>query len=320
VRDCVLLTQAGSHQNADMLDHFRALRVDHLGTSLHARQAGPAQAPALLLLHGHPQTHVMWHAVAPTLAEHFNVVLMDLPGYGDSDRPPADAAHVNHSKRAMAAHALALMRSLGCEQFSVLAHDRGARVAHRLALDHPLHVQRLMLLDIAPTLAMYEHTGEAFARAYWHWFFLIQPAPLPERLINADPVAYVREVMGRRHAGLSAFTTQAMAEYERCITLPGTATSICEDYRASASIDLDHDRADRAADHRLRMPLRVLWGQQGAVSRCFDVPALWRAAAEDFSGQALPCGHYIAEEAPALLLQAALEFFRPSPSHKKANP
>jgi haloacetate dehalogenase len=293
-----------------MLDTFRTLRFTHLGTVLHARQCG--EGPALLLLHGHPQTHVMWHAVAPSLARHFNVVLMDLPGYGDSSRPPADAAHAHHSKRAMAAHALALMQSLGFGEFKVLAHDRGARVAHRLALDHPQQVQRMMLLDIAPTLAMYEHTGDAFARAYWHWFFLIQAAPLPERLIDADPVAYVREVMGRRHAGLSAFAPQALAEYERCIALPGTASSICEDYRASASIDLEHDRADRAAGRRLRMPLRVLWGDQGAVGRCFDVPALWRDAADDFSGQALPCGHYIAEEAPQRLLAEAVEFFNAS--------
>jgi haloacetate dehalogenase len=293
-----------------MFDKFRSFRFNHQGLALWARQAG--SGPALLLLHGHPQTQAMWHAVAPTLALHFNVVMMDLRGYGDSSRPPADAAHAHHSKRTMADDALALMKSLGHPQFSVLAHDRGARVAHRLALDHPQHVQRLMLLDIAPTLAMYEHTGDAFARAYWHWFFLIQPAPLPERLINADPVAYVREVMGRRHGGLAVFAPQALAEYERCIALPGTASSICEDYRASASIDLVHDRADRDAGHRLRMPLRVLWGEQGAVGRCFDVPALWRSAADNFSGQALPCGHYIAEEAPQLLLPAALEFFNPS--------
>jgi haloacetate dehalogenase len=311
VLDCVLLTKASRHQNAAMFDNFTTRRFGHQGIELFARQGGAG--PALLLLHGHPQTHAMWHAVAPSLALHFNVVLMDLPGYGDSARPPADAAHVHHSKRVMAAAALALMRSLGHQQFSVLAHDRGARVAHRLALDHPQHVQRLMLLDIAPTLAMYDATGDAFARAYWHWFFLIQPAPLPERLINADPVAYVRDVMGRRHGGLAVFAPQALAEYERCIRKLGSATSICEDYRASASIDLEHDRADRVAGQRLRMPLRVLWGEHGTVGRCFDVPALWRAVADDFSGQALPCGHYIAEEAPQLLLPAALEFFNSSP-------
>jgi haloacetate dehalogenase len=157
---------------------------------------------------------------------------------------------------------------------------------------------------------MYEQTTEAFARAYWHWFFLIQPAPLPERLIEADPLAYLRDVMGRRSAGLGVFAPQAWAEYEHAIQVPGTATSICEDYRASASIDLEHDRTARAANHLLPMPLRVLWGEHGTVARCFDVPALWRAAANQVSGQGLPCGHYIAEEAPALLLAQALPFFK----------
>ncbi len=210
----------------------------------------------------------------------------------------------------MAQDMLGVMQMLGHERFAVCAHDRGARVAHRLALDHAASVSKLMLLDIAPTLAMYEHTGEAFARAYWHWFFLIQPAPLPERLIEADPVAYLRDVMGRRHAGLAAFVPEAMAQYERCIALPGTATSICEDYRASAGIDLQHDRADRDAGRRLTMPLQVLWGAQGVVGRCFDVPALWAEAAAQFSGHAIPCGHYIAEEAPQALLAEALAFFK----------
>ena len=170
-----------------------------------------------------------------------------------------------------------------------------------------------MLLDVAPTLAMYERTGEAFARAYWHWFFLIQPPPLPERLIDADPAGYVRAVMGGRHAGLTPFDAQALAEYERCISRPGSAHAICEDYRAAATIDLEHDRADRDRGVRLALPLRVLWGEHGAVGRCFDVPALWRAAATDFSGRSLPCGHYIAEEAPALLLDETLAFFRSIP-------
>jgi haloacetate dehalogenase len=264
--------------------------------------------PPLLLLHGHPQSHAMWHRVAPELARKFSVVMMDLRGYGDSDRPAA--SEHSYSKRSMALDAVGVMQQLGHAQFDVLAHDRGARVAHRLVLDHPQAVRRLMLLDIAPTLAMYEHTSDAFARAYWHWFFLIQPAPLPERLIEADPVAYLHDVIGRRHAGLAAFAPQALAEYERCIAVPGTAKSICEDYRASAGIDLEHDRADRAAGHRLSQPLRVLWGEQGAVGRCFDVPALWRDAAQNFSGLALPCGHYIAEEAPELLLPDVFEFFK----------
>ena len=174
-------------------------------------------------------------------------------------------------------------------------------------------ISRLLLLDIAPTLAMYRQTGEAFARAYWHWFFLIQPPPLPEALIASDPVRYVRSVMGARHAGLAAFAPAALAEYERCAAIAGTADSICADYRASAGLDLQHDQADLDAGRRLAQPLRVLWGEHGAVARCFDVPALWRPCADDFSGRSLACGHYIAEEAPALLLDEILTFFRSTP-------
>ena len=218
---------------------------------------------------------------------------------------------VRDTRLAMAQDALAVMQGLGFVRFAVLAHDRGARVAHRLAADHPQAVDRLMLLDIAPTLAMYTQTSEAFARAYWHWFFLIQPPPLPEALIASDPVRYVRSVMGARHAGLSAFDAAALAEYERCAALPGTATSICEDYRASATIDLEHDRADVAAGRLLSMPLHVLWGEHGAVGRCFDVLPLWRQRADHVSGHSLPCGHYLAEEMPEAVLAEALNFFKP---------
>jgi len=294
-----------------MLNEFASRTVDRDGVALHTRVAG--DGPPLLLLHGHPQCMAMWHRVAPTLARHFTVVLMDLRGYGDSARPAPDAAHHAHSKREMALDAVAVMAAHGFERFDVLAHDRGARVAHRLAADHPQVVRQLMLLDIAPTLAMYEQTSEAFARAYWHWFFLIQPPPLPEALIEADPVRYVRSVMGSRHAGLAAFDPAALAEYERCGALPGTAASVCEDYRASATIDLEHDRADIAAGRRLMQPLRVLWGEHGVVARCFDVLALWRERATQVSGHSLPCGHYIAEEAPARLIDEALSFFQTNP-------
>ncbi|MDO9405989.1 MAG: alpha/beta hydrolase [Polaromonas sp.] len=278
------------------------------GARIRTRRAG--SGPAVLLLHGHPQTHVMWHHVAPQLAETFTVVMMDLRGYGDSERVPASEGHDSYSKRAMARDALAVMQHHGFGSFQVLAHDRGARVAHRLALDHPAAVTRLMLLDIAPTLAMYENTTEAFARAYWHWFFLIQPPPLPEALIDSDPVRYVRSVMGKRHAGLAAFAPAALAEYERCALIEGTAVAICEDYRASATIDLAHDRADVDAGVVLTQPLRVLWGAHGAVGQCFDVLALWRERAGELSGCSLPCGHYIAEEAPDALLPEALSFFK----------
>jgi len=266
--------------------------------------------PGLLLLHGHPQTHVIWHKIAEQLAEHFTVVAADLRGYGDSARPVADEQHRRYSKREMAKDNLELMQALGLEQFSILAHDRGARVGHRLALDHRAAVQRMMLLDIAPTLAMYTQTNEAFARAYWHWFFLIRPAPLPETLIEADPAAYLRSVMGSRSAGLAPFTEPAFSEYLRCLQRPGSARGICEDYRASASIDLEHDRADIAAGHHLDLPLRVLWGAQGTVGRCFDPLKEWQLVATNVSGKALPAGHYLAEEVPELLLAEALDFLR----------
>jgi haloacetate dehalogenase len=289
-----------------MLEGFDKLTVPVDGATIAVQVAG--QGPALLLLHGHPQTQAMWHAVAPALAQRFRVVTMDLRGYGDSSRPASDEQHLAYSKRTMARDARQVMAALGHAHFDVCAHDRGARVAHRLALDHAASVRRLLLLDIAPTLAMYRQTHEAFARAYWHWFFLIQPAPLPERLIDADPAGYLREVMGRRHAGLAAFAPHALAEYERCIALPGTAHAICEDYRASAGIDLEHDEADQRAGRVLAMPLRVLWGRHGAVGRCFDVAAAWRTCASQYSGQALDCGHYIAEEQPAQLLDEVMAF------------
>ena len=283
----------------------RRVVVDE-GVALHAWVGG--QGPALLLVHGHPQTSVIWHRVVPTLARHFTLVIADLRGYGDSSKPQGRADHGNYSKRTMARDLLRLMAQLGHARFSVLAHDRGARVAHRLAMDHADAVQRLVLLDIAPTLAMYEQTSEEFARAYWHWFFLIQPAPLPERLIEADAAAYVRDVMGRRSAGLAPFDARALNEYMRCLALPGAAHGICEDYRAAAGIDLLHEREDRDAGRRLAMPLLVLWGEQGVVHRCFKPLQEWQKLADDVRGHPLPCGHYIAEEAPQALLDAALPF------------
>jgi haloacetate dehalogenase len=290
-----------------MLESFEAFEVNRDGVRLRAWRGGSGRP--LLLLHGHPQSHVIWHRVAPRLAQQRSVVMMDLRGYGDSARPAPGEGSQAYSKREMALDAMAVMHASGFARFSVLAHDRGARVAHRLAADHPDSVDRMMLLDIAPTLAMYEGTSLAFARAYWHWFFLVQPPPLPEALIESDPVRYVHSVMGHRHAGLEAFAPEALAEYERCARVPGTAAGICGDYRASAGIDLDHDRADVAAGKRIEQPLRVLWGEHGAVGSCFDVLALWRERAAKVTGRAMPCGHYIAEEAPDLLLREALDFF-----------
>jgi len=276
------------------------------GVHINIRTGG--EGLPLLLLHGHPQTHTIWHKVVPQLAKHFTLVLADLRGYGDSSKPIGADDHMNYSKRVMAKDMKQVMQMLGHERFSVLAHDRGARVAHRLAADHSDAIHRMVLLDIAPTVAMYEQTNEAFARAYWHWFFLIQPSPLPERLIEADPAAYLRDVMGNRSAGLTPFDPRAFAEYTRALSLPGAAHGLCEDYRAAASIDLEHDRADRAAGRRLTMPLLALWGAEGVVQRCFQPLAEWRLVADDVRGGALPCGHYIPEEAPEALLKTALPF------------
>lgn len=276
------------------------------GVEIAFRMGG--NGPALLLLHGHPQTHVIWHKVAESLAQHFTVIAADLRGYGDSGKPDDDAEHLNYSKRTMAVDMAELMSGLGFERFKVLAHDRGARVAHRLGVDYAQRVERMVLLDIAPTLAMYRGTTEAFARSYWHWFFLIRPQPLPEMLISSDPAQYLKSVMGARSAGMTPFTSEALAEYERCLALPGTATGICGDYRASATIDLVHDQADIDAGVKLTCPLKVMWGAEGAIEANFDALSEWRKVATQVEGKALPCGHYIAEEIPEVLLDEALAF------------
>jgi haloacetate dehalogenase len=210
----------------------------------------------------------------------------------------------------MAADQAQLMRGLGYQRFGVLAHDRGARVAHRLALDHPNAVDRMMALDIAPTLSMYEQTDLTFATVYWHWFFLIQKAPLPETLINADPEFMLRSFMGGRHAGMQAFDPAAWAEYVRVAHNPAAIHAMCQDYRASVSVDLEHDRADQERGHRLQIPVSVLWGEFGGLARSLEPLDRWKDYASDLRGCALPCGHYIAEEQPDLLIQEALEFFQ----------
>jgi haloacetate dehalogenase len=285
---------------------FKSELIEVNGVKIMTRKGGSGQP--LLLLHGHPQTHAIWHRVAQQLAKSHTVVMTDLRGYGDSSKPQGSHDHLNYSKRVMALDQIEVMRHFGYAQFDVLAHDRGARVAHRLALDHPKAVKRLVLLDIAPTLAMYEKTSNQFARSYWHWFFLIQPAPLPERLIEADPAAYVRDVLGRRSAGLAPFDPRALAEYVRCLELPGTAHGLCEDYRASASIDLVHDQLDIDKKNFLQQALLVLWGEQGVVNQCFEPLKEWSQLAVNVKGHALPCGHYIPEEAPELLLNQVQSF------------
>jgi len=286
---------------------FDVRDVDGAGARIRCVVGGAG--PPLLMLHGYPQTHAMWHKVAPALAEHYTVVCADLRGYGDSSKPPGAPPHEAYSKRTMAADMVAAMRALGHSRFRLVGHDRGARVAHRLCLDHPDAVERVAVLDISPTRIMFERTDQAFATAYYHWFFLAQPHDLPERLIGADPAYYLAIKMKRWSAGETGFfDPRAWAEYERCFSDPATIHASCEDYRAAASIDLAHDRADPT--RRVRCPLLVLWGAKGVVNRLFDPLNDWRSVADDVRGQVMPTGHYIAEEAPAATLAQLQAFLR----------
>jgi haloacetate dehalogenase len=295
-----------------MFQGFVRKRVQVNGVEINLVQGG--DGPPLLLLHGHPQTHVIWHKVAGTLAQRFTVVATDLRGYGDSGKPRGLPDHGNYAKRVMAQDQVEAMAALGHRCFLILAHDRGARVAHRLAVDHPERVVKLATLDIAPTLAMYEKTNLAFAKAYFHWFFLIQPEPLPETLIGADPELYLRQVMGNRSAGLAPFTDEALAEYGRALRDPAAIHGLCEDYRASAGIDLEHDREDLHRGRKVVCPMLALWAAKGAVGQVVNPLEEWRRVASDVRGKALDCGHYIPEEAPDALLAEVLPFFLDGPA------
>lgn len=284
---------------------FKLLDIDVPGSRVRLRTGG--KGPPLLLLHGYPQTHVLWHKVAARLGEQFTIIAADLRGYGDSAKPAGGADHAAYSKRAMAADLVAAMAALGHQRWYVGAHDRGARVGHRMALDYPDKVLKLATLDIAPTREMYRGTTDAFARAYWHWFFLITPAPFPERMIGADPDAYWLKKCGSGSAGMTPFAPEALAEYLRCFRDPATIHASCEDYRAAATIDIAHDEADGAL--KMAQPLLALWGEHGAVNKCFDVLALWRERASDVRGHTLPGGHYLAEELPDQVAAEFLAFF-----------
>lgn len=278
------------------------------GVTLRLRRGGAG--PPLLLLHGNPQTHWMWHKVAPDLARRFTVVCPDLRGYGFSSKPSPAADHAAHSKRAMAADMVALMRALGHARFLLAGHDRGARVAHRLCLDHPDVVERVALLDIIPTMEHFERADMDFAIGYHHWFFLAQPSPYPERLIGADPRFWLVAHSGGHGMPPDFFAPEAFADYLAALEAPGTIEAICEDYRAAATIDLLHDRACRAAGKRITAPLAVLWGARSKVGAWYDVPAVWRLYATDLRlAEAVPSGHYLAEEAPEAVLGAFARFF-----------
>lgn len=291
-----------------MFEGFELRTIETPEAAIRVRLAG--QGPPLLLLHGHPQTHVMWHLVAPTLAEDFTVVCADLRGYGDSSRPPTTTDHEPYSKRAMARDQVAVMRQLGFERFAVAGHDRGARVAYRMALDHPDRVTRVAVLDIIPTGEHFRRADAAFALGYWHWFFLAQPADLPERLIGADPDYFY---VSRRSLGAEVFTPDALAEYARCWRDPSTIHAMCEDYRAGATYDYALDEQDRVAGRRIDCPILALWGARNYLDRWYDVLAVWRDWAADVSGRAIDCGHYLAEEAPDETLTELRRFFTASP-------
>jgi haloacetate dehalogenase len=274
---------------------------------LFVRRAGPQDAPPIVLLHGYPQTSAMWHSVAPILAKSFQVVCPDLRGYGKSDKPVSDTSHIPFSKRAMAQDIIAVMKKLGHDKFFIGAHDRGARVAHRLGLDHPDSVYSMVLLDIAPTREMYDGTSTKFARAYWHWFFLIQPHPLPEQIISKDPEAFWKLKCFKQTRGENPFSKEALAEYLNAFKQADTIHSSCEDYRAAASIDIEHDNEDKGK--KLFMPILVLWAKRGVIETCFDALKLWRLRADQVEGEALQSGHYMAEEIPDEVASRMINFF-----------
>jgi haloacetate dehalogenase len=288
-----------------MFDGFESRDIRTRETTIHAAIGG--DGPPLLLLHGYPQTHVIWHKIAPRLAERFTVVATDLRGYGDSGKPRSDPEHFVYSKRATAADQVEVMASLGFDRFAVAGHDRGGRVAHRMALDHPDAVSRLAVLDIVPTHEIFATVNKAVATGYYHWFFLIQGGGLPETMIGHDPDWYLCAKLRQWGGDPSAFTPEALAEYSRCFRDPACIHASCEDYRAAASIDLVHDEADMAT--KIACPLLALWGEKGLMHRHYDVLATWRKRASDVRGRLLPCGHFLPEERPEETLAELLGFF-----------
>jgi haloacetate dehalogenase len=291
-----------------MFEGFELHHVDVREATIRLRIGG--SGPPLLLLHGNPQTHLMWHGIAPALGERFTVVAADLRGYGGSSKPPTTADHEPYSKRAMARDQIAVMRHFGFERFSVVGHDRWGRCAYRMALDNPEIVGRLAVLDILPTYEHYRRADMAFAMAYWHWFFLPQPYPLPETMIGGDPEWYFKKNWPGASEPPAFFDPEALDDYWRAFSDPKTIHAMCEDYRAGATYDFRLDEAD-FGKRRIECPLLVLWGAKGVVGRLYDPLAVWRGWANDLSGQAIDAGHYLAEERPEETLSALLDFLTP---------
>ena len=286
-----------------MFEGFESSMIDAGEASIRVRHGG--SGPPLLLLHGNPQTHAMWHEVAPRLAGEFTVVATDLRGYGDSSKPETTPDHAPYSKRAMALDQISVMRHFGFERFFVCGHDRGGRVAYRMALDHPERVVKLAVLDIVPTWEAFSRADMAFGLGYWHWFFLAQPYDLPERLIGTDPTHFFLS----RPERSAVFASEALEEYLRCFRDPRTVHAICEDYRAAATLDFAHDEADRREGRRITCPVLALWGRQAKLDEWYDVVGIWQEWAEDVRGRALGCGHYLPEEAPGETYSELRAFF-----------
>ena len=284
-----------------MFEGFRTETVDVGGVGILARVAG--SGPPLLLLHGNPQTHTMWHLVAPALTDDFTVVATDLRGYGASSKPESAPDHGPYSKRAMAEDQIGVMKHFGFESFALCGHDRGGRVGYRMALDHPEVVTKLAVLDIVPTWEAFSRADMAFGLGYWHWFFLAQPFDLPERLLASEPEKSLFR------GGSEAIAPEAMEEYVRYLRDPETLHAICEDYRAAATIDYEHDAEDREAGRRITCPVRALWGSRGNLEEWYDVLEVWRGWADDVDGRAIDSGHYIPEEAPEETLAEVRAFF-----------
>lgn len=280
-----------------------------VGNGIEIAAVVKGEGPPLLLLHGFPQTHVCWHKIADRLTKRFTVVASDLRGYGASSKPPGGGDHAAYSKRAMAADQATLMRALGFDRFRLVGHDRGGRVAHRLALDYPEAVKRLVMLDICPTAAMFEATNQEFATAYYHWFFLIQPPDIPERMIANNTHYYIRQTIASWSRTEGAFDEAILRHYVEAYFDPAAIHAACEDYRAAASIDLVHDAASDTTDVKITAPLLALWGARGSVGKMFDVLATWRAKSHaEVGGFAIDCGHFLPEEAPEATLEALLDF------------
>ncbi|MDY0265106.1 MAG: alpha/beta hydrolase [Sulfurospirillum cavolei] len=271
---------------------------------------GGSGEEAILLLHGHPESYLIWRDIAPALAQKYRVVATDLRGYGDSSKPVGLEDHSNYSKRVMAQDNVRVMKKLGIAKFHLVGHDRGARVAHRLILDHPEKVSTCTLMDILPTYDMYEETNREFATKYWHWFFYIQKFPFPERALSVDPAFFIHFNLTNKVGPKAAkrFPKEVLDDYIRCYGNPACVHGICEDYRASASIDLEHDKVDR--DKRIKTPLLILWGTDGVVGKIWNVLEGWKQYADNVSGFAVPeCGHFVPEEQPQICLEAIAAFF-----------